>query len=118
MRFLVVDDSAVDRRLLTSMLEDLGHQADNCHTPEGALDKVTCGAYDAVFLDIVMPGQDGYKFLRSLRANPPTASQRVILYSNKKTPLEVNYGLQRAGANHYLTKPVTRESLTAVLTKI
>ena len=118
MRFLVIDDSAVDRRLLTSMLEDLGHQADNCEHPEGALDKVTSGAYDAVFLDIVMPGQDGYKLLRSLRANPPTARQRVILYSNKKTPLEVNYGLQRAGANHYLTKPVTRESLTAVLTQI
>lgn len=118
MRFLVVDDSAVDRLLLTTMLEELGHQADNCDTPVGALDKVTRGAYDAVFLDIVMPGQDGYKFLRSLRANPPTAHQRVVFYSNKKTPLEINYGIQRAGANHYLPKPATRESLTAVLTQM
>lgn len=118
MRFLVVDDSAVDRRLLTSMLEELGHQADNCDKPEGTLDKVTHGAYDAVFLDIVMPGQDGFKVLRALRANPPTSAQQVILCSSKKTPLEIDYGLKRAGANYYLTKPVTRESLTEVLTQI
>lgn len=118
MRFLVVDDSTVDRRLLTAMLEELGHQADDCDTPVGAIDKITRGAYDAVFLDIVMPDQDGYKFLRSLRANPPTARQRVIFYSSKKTPIEINYGIQRAGANHYLSKPATRESLTAVLMQI
>ena len=118
MRFLVVDDSNVDRHLLTSMLEDLGHQADACETPSGALEKVADGGYDSVFLDIVMPGQDGYKFLRSLRSHPTAANQHVIFCSSKKTSIEIDYGIKRAGANDYLTKPVTRESLSKVLMQI
>jgi two-component system chemotaxis response regulator CheY len=65
-----------------------------------------------------MPEQDGYKFLRELRSNPATAKQHVIICSSKKTPVEINYGLKRAGANDYLTKPLTQESLEASLAKI
>ncbi len=118
MRFLVVDDSAVDRRFLTSVLQKLGHQADECPDTAEALNKIASGRYTAVFLDIVMPEQDGYKFLRELRANPATAKQHVIICSSKKTSLEVDYGLKRAGANGYLVKPATRESLTEVLQKV
>lgn len=118
MKFLVVDDSNVDRHLLISLLKELGHEADAYSDTEGVLDKVAKGHYDAVFLDIVMPNQDGYKFLRSLRANPETAEQHVIFCSSKKTPIEINYGIKRAGANAYLTKPVTRETLTEVLEKV
>jgi two-component system chemotaxis response regulator CheY len=62
-----------------------------------------------------MPTQDGYKFLRELRANPTTAGQHVIFCSSKKTSLEIDYGLKRAGANQYLVKPVTRDSLVQAL---
>jgi two-component system chemotaxis response regulator CheY len=118
MRFLVIDDSAVDRHLLTSLLEELGHQAEVCSNTEGVLDKIALGHYDSVFLDIVMPEQDGYKFLRSLRANPTTSKQHVIFCSSKKTTLEVDYGLRRAGANEYLVKPVTRENIVQILQKV
>ena len=118
MRFLVVDDSAVDRRLLTSVIQELGYQADECPNTAGALNKIATGNYAAVFLDIVMPQQDGYKFLREIRANSMTAKQHVIICSSKKTPLEVDYGLKRAGANEYLVKPATRESVAQVLQKV
>ncbi|MBW4551798.1 MAG: response regulator [Aphanocapsa sp. GSE-SYN-MK-11-07L] len=118
MRFLVVDDSSVDRHLMASLLEELGHQVEACPTTEGALDKISTGNYEAVFLDIVMPEQDGYKFLRELRSNQKTAKQHVIFCSSKKTPIEVDYGIKRAGANDYLVKPVTRETLTQVLEKV
>lgn len=118
MRFLVVDDSAMDRHLLTSLLEGLGHQVDTCPNTEGALDRISTGSYATVFLDIVMPEQDGYKFLRALRSNQKTAKQHVIFCSSKKTTLEVDYGIKRAGANDYLVKPVTRESVTQVLQKV
>ncbi len=118
MKFLVVEDSLVDRHLLISLLEDLGHQVDACSNTEGALDKIATGNYTSVFLDIVMPEQDGYKFLRELRSNQATAKQHVIFYSSKKTALEVNYGLKRAGANDYLVKPVTRESLIQLLQRV
>ncbi len=118
MRFLIIDDSSVDRHSLTSLLTTLGHDVDQCDNTTEALSKIEAGCYDLVFLDVVMPEQDGYKFLRSLRLNPTTASQYVVLYSSKKTPLEVNYGLKRAGANDYLVKPVTPEDVTQVLERV
>ena len=118
MRFLIIDDSSVDRHALASLLEILGHEVDTCVSTTDALSIVAAGKYDLVFLDVVMPEQDGYKFLRTVRLNPLTASQYVVLYSSKKTPLEVNYGIQRAGANDYLPKPVSRESIEQILAKI
>ncbi|WP_019500051.1 response regulator [Pseudanabaena sp. PCC 6802] len=118
MKFLVVDDSAVDRHLLTSILEGLGHQVDACESAVGTLERILSGNYQAVFLDIVMPEQDGYKFLRELRSNDRTAKQHVIICSSKKTPVEVNYGVNRAGANDYITKPATAESVSQALQKV
>lgn len=118
MRFLVVDDSAIDRYLITSLLEELGHQADIYPNPKGVLEKIETGNYASIFLDIVMPEQDGYKVLRALRSNPATAKQYVIFCSSKKTTLEVDYGIKRAGANDYLVKPATRESIAQVLQKV
>jgi two-component system chemotaxis response regulator CheY len=42
----------------------------------------------------------------------------VIFCSTKKTPIEVDYGIKRAGADDYITKPVTRESLSQALQKV
>lgn len=118
MQVLVVDDSAVDRHLLTSLLEDLGHKVDACATPAEAQALLLAKAYKAVFLDIVMPEQDGYKFLRELRSHEQTSKQYVIFCSSKKTPVEVNYGIKRAGADDYITKPVTPESVAQALQKV
>ncbi len=118
MKFLIIDDSSVDTHALASMLEQLGHKVDRCESAIDALSTVETGAYDSVFLDVVMPEQDGYKFLRTVRLNPVTTKQHVVFCSTKKTPLEINYGVQRAGANDYLPKPVSPESIERVLAKI
>ncbi|NMF60781.1 response regulator [Pseudanabaena yagii] len=117
-RFLVIDDSATQRHLLASLLQDLGHTVDLCESTVGALDKIINNHYTAVFLDIVLPEQDGYRFLREMRSHRQTADQYVILYSTKTTKLEIEYGLKRAKANDYLPKPVSRESLSDVLRKL
>ncbi|WP_055074054.1 response regulator [Pseudanabaena sp. 'Roaring Creek'] len=116
--FLIIDDSAIQRHLLTSFLNDLGHAVDFCESTIGAIDKIIGNSYAAIFLDIVLPEQDGYKFLRELRSHPQVADQYVILCSTKSTKLEIDYGLKRAKANDYLPKPVSRESLTEVLKKL
>jgi CheY-like chemotaxis protein len=118
MRCLIIDDSSVDRHALASLLTALGHIVDQCDSPALALNQIETGGYDLVFLDVVMPEQDGYKFLRSLRLNPKTAQQYVVFCSSKKTPIEMDYGVKRAGANDYLPKPVTRESVEQVLARI
>jgi CheY-like chemotaxis protein len=118
MRFLIIDDSSVDAHALTSVLQTLGHEVDRCDSATDAMTTIESGTYDVVFLDVVMPEQDGYKFLRAVRLNPKTANQYVVFCSSKKTPLEMNYGIQRAGANDYLPKPVSRESVEEILAKI
>ncbi len=116
-KFLIIDDGATERHLLTKLLEELGHKADTAETTEGAIPKIAKGNYSAVFLDIVMPDEDGYKFLRNLRANADTSKQYVILCSTKRTKLEIEYGMKR-GADDYLPKPVTKESLQGALQKL
>jgi CheY-like chemotaxis protein len=118
MYFLIIDDSAVDTLALASILETLGHQVDLSGSTKDAMNMIESRAYDAVFLDVVMPEQDGYKFLRAVRLNPKTADCYVVFFSSKKTPLEMNYGIQRAGANDYLPKPISRESVEDVVIKI
>ncbi|SRR5579883_772295 len=118
MRFLIIDDSAVDRHFLTTLLETMGHEVEAFDTTDGVVQKLETGRYGSVFLDIVMPEKDGYKFLREIRLNQRTVNQHIILYSSKSTPVEISYGLKRAGANAYLTKPTTREQLEQTLRKI
>jgi CheY-like chemotaxis protein len=118
MRFLIIDDSSVDRHALASLLEILGHSVDQCDSPTDALNTIEHGKYDLVFLDVVMPEQDGYKFLRSVRLNPTTSNQYVVFCSSKNTSLEINYGINRAGANDYLPKPVSRDGVNQILEKM
>ncbi len=118
MQFLVVDDSAVDRQFLSSLLQDMGHNVESYDNTAGVVDKLATGQYACLFLDIVMPGQDGYRLLREIRANRETARQNVVFYSTKNTPVEVKYGLQRTGANDYIIKPASRERLSEVLQKL
>ncbi len=118
MKFLIIDDSAVDQKAIVFLLEQLGHEAEIGASTDNLLEKISQGKYNAIFLDIVMPEQDGYKFLRTLRSNPETAEQYVIFYSSKKTTIEINYGMKRAGADDYLVKPASKESLIEVINKI
>jgi len=117
-RFLIIDDSATQRHLLTSFLQDFGYTVDACESTTGALEKIINNHYAAILLDIVLPDQDGYKFLRELRSHQQVGDQYVILCSTKNTKLEIDYGLKRAKANDYLTKPVSRESLSEALLKL
>ena len=118
MKFLVVDDSSVDRHFIVSTLKNMGHQVDDRDSTFDVLEQIAKENYAAVILDIVMPDQDGFKFLRQLRSNATTADQYVIFCSSKKTPVEVNYGIKRAGANDYITKPVSPESLEQAIQKV
>jgi CheY-like chemotaxis protein len=115
---LVIDDSAVDRHSLVSLLKSLGHQVDQCDDPNNAIDIISTKDYKIIFLDVVMPDLDGYRLLRNMRLDPVAKDVYVVLCSVKKTPIEINYGLERAGANDYLPKPATRESLENVFQRL
>lgn len=118
MRLAVVDDSSLDRHLLVSLLKEMDHEVDEFESSEGVIHQLAEGRYSALFLDIVMPQQDGYKVLRAIRSHPSLANQYVIFCSSKKTSLEVKYGIEKAGANDYIAKPATQEVIMNALQKV
>jgi CheY-like chemotaxis protein len=118
MKFLIIDDSQVERYNLAVQLEALGYEVDRSEDTTQSIEQIKANNYDAIFLDVVMPGQDGYQLLREIRLNPDTAKQYIVLYSTKTTSIEIKYGLSRAGADDYLPKPVNSHKIDLVIQKI
>lgn len=114
---LVVDDSAAIRKQLELELREAGIAADFAETGEEALQKVTVQAYDLVFLDIIMPGIDGYETCRQMRLRKEMKKTPIIMLSAKTSPLDEVQGVI-AGASTYLTKPVKSEQLQKTLKRV
>ena len=114
-RVLIVDDEESTRLLLARILsQDHKLEAQLAGTCEQALRLAGNYAYDAILLDLLMPGVGGFEVLKEIRARSPNAATPVIIVSvvaDKKT-------IERclaAGANAYLVKPVRRAELLATV---
>lgn len=114
---LVVDDSAAIRKQLEIELRDAQIKADFAETGEEALEKSARQDYDLVFLDIVMPGIDGYEVCRQMRARKSMKKIPIIMLSGKTSPLDEVQGVI-AGASTYLTKPVKHEQFQETLKRV
>lgn len=116
-RALVVDDSAAIRKQLELELRQAGIASDFAETGEEALQKVASRSYDLIFLDIIMPGIDGYETCRQMRTRREMKKTPIIMLSAKTSPLDEVQGVI-AGASTYLTKPVKSEQLQKTLKRV
>ncbi|MCF6189514.1 MAG: response regulator [Cocleimonas sp.] len=114
---LIIDDSAAIRKQLELELRDAGITADFAESGEEALEKIEDTQYDLVFLDIIMPGIDGYETCRSMRTKASYKRTPIIMLSGKTSPLDEVQGVI-AGATTYLTKPVKSAMLQETLTRV
>ena len=114
---LVVDDSAAIRKQLEIELRNAHIKAEFAETGEEALEKSAQTQYDLVFLDIVMPGIDGYEVCRQMRSRKAMKKTPIIMLSGKTSPLDEVQGVI-AGASTYLTKPVKHEQFQQTLTRV
>lgn len=114
-RVLIVDDEESTRLLLARIISnDMEAEVMLAGTCEQALRLGGNYAYDAVLLDLMMPGIGGFGVLKELRANSPNGSTPIIVVSMVSEPDMVERCMA-AGANAYLVKPVERNSLTATV---
>ena len=114
-RVLIVDDEESTRLLLASMLsKDLGVDAQLAGTCEQALRFASNYAYDAILLDLLMPGMGGFGVLHELRHNSPNATTPVILVTQVAEKDTLDRCLA-AGANAYHLKPIERGELLAIV---
>lgn len=116
-RALVVDDSAAIRKQLELELRDAGISADFAESGEEALEKLAVNSYNLIFLDIIMPGIDGYETCRQMRLRSELKKTPIIMLSAKTSPLDEVQGVI-AGASTYLTKPVKSEQLQSTLKRV
>ncbi len=106
---LVVDDSPTIRKQIEMQLKLLGFSADSAGDGETALEMVERAKYHIIFLDVVMPGIDGYKVCKTIKRLPQTRLTPVIMLTGKSSPFDRVRGTL-AGCDSYLTKPVEREA--------
>src|ERR1035437_10138455 len=110
MRVLIVEDEKKTASFIRKALQAEGFAVDVCHTGDDALAAATTTPFDAVVLDIMLPGRDGLSVLRQLRERKNTTP--VLLLSARGEVNERVEGLN-AGADDYLPKPFALAELTA-----
>ena len=114
-RVLVVDDEESTRLLLARLLsKELKVDVQLAGTCEQALKLAGNYAYDAILLDLLMPGIGGLGVLAALRAASPNAATPVIVVSVVTDEATIQRCMA-AGANAYHVKPVRRAELIATV---
>jgi two-component system OmpR family response regulator len=115
MRVLIVDDEPKMAALVARALREEGHAADTAGLGEDALWMAQAAPYDAIVLDVMLPGLDGVEVLRRLRAQ---AVWTPVLLLTARDAVGDRVGGLDAGADDYLTKPFVFSELLARLRAI
>lgn len=118
-RVLVVDDSLAVQKSLELKLASLQEitAVDCVADGETALQKAATAHYDVIFLDVVMPGIDGYETCTRLRKLGQYKKTPIVMVSAKTSPLDEVKGVI-AGCTTYLTKPVQDEAFQKLSRRI
>ena len=104
-RVLIVDDSKLQRRILSKMLSKLNYELVEAETGEAALASCAKDMPDLIISDWMMPGMSGIEFCVALREMAQEDYAYFILLTSKSEKAEVARGLD-SGADDFLTKPV------------
>lgn len=115
-RALVVDDSPTVRKQLELELEASNIHVDSAETGETGLDLMGKNLYDIIFLDVMLPGADGYQVCKNIKKNPLRKQTPVVMLTSKSSPFDRVRG-SLAGCDSYLTKPVDYQEFRLVLEK-
>lgn len=113
-RILVVDDSRLQRRILLASLRRWGYVVEEAESGPEALEKCRASPPDIVISDWMMPGMNGPEFCQTFRRMVRTSYGYFILLTSKSESCDVAQGLD-AGADDFLTKPVSGDELRARL---
>jgi twitching motility two-component system response regulator PilH len=111
---LIIDDVQTDRELLGSVVVKAGHRPLYGSDGGQALSLAKANQPSLIFLDVVMPQQDGYKTCRVLKSDPQTAGIPIVLVTSKKEPSDRFWG-KKQGADDLIGKPYTPEEMLQVI---
>lgn len=107
LKLLCAEDNPYARAVMNTVLGELGHAVDFVETGEAAVAAAARGHYDAVLMDIALPGVDGLEATRRIRALPGAAGNLPVIGLSANSNVESEQAARGAGMNGYLVKPVS-----------
>jgi len=116
-RVLIIDDSHTIVALLKRMLQQNHYEVLTAYDGESGIDLARKESPNLVFLDIVLPGIDGFNVLRTLRRDPSTAGVPIIMISGNAAATEQFY-VQRIGADDFMKKPFARAEVFSRIERV
>jgi twitching motility two-component system response regulator PilH len=111
---LVVDDAAVDRDRVAAILHSAGWHVELAGSGPEALEMARVRAPDIIFMDIVMPGMDGFEACRRLAEDPTTRAIPIVFVSTKSQRAD-HLWARMQGGRELIGKPFSAEQLLGAL---
>jgi two-component system, cell cycle response regulator len=113
---LVVDDNLTVREFMANKLAPFRFNVEFADSGEKALFMCSQRHYNCVFLDVVMPGMDGYQVCKHIKGRRTVRKTNVVMLTSRSSPFDKIRGTM-AGCDAYLTKPVDEDKLLGVIAK-
>lgn len=113
---LVVDDSLTVREQMRQALQRLGIACDAADSAEAAMRLLERHTYNLAFLDVVMPGTDGYELCRKIKHNTYMRMMPVLMLTSRSSPFDRARGAL-SGCDSYLIKPITWDTFSQAVDK-
>ncbi|MCF5371342.1 response regulator [Pseudomonas syringae] len=115
-RVMVIDDAKSIRVTTESFLNELGHEVLCCNDGLNGIGSMVTFNPEILFIDVEMPRMNGLQTTRLIRGNAQFKSTPIVMLSSKDGMFDMALA-SSAGANDYIVKPPTAESIAAMMTK-
>lgn len=115
-RILIVDDDEMVLMALNELLKPEGYEIDSVGTAKDALTKVDENRYDLLMLDIIMPEMNGLELCKIIRKREDCSEIPIVFLTAKSREEDKALGLE-AGANLFLSKPISPDKLLAIVSE-
>jgi two-component system, OmpR family, alkaline phosphatase synthesis response regulator PhoP len=115
-RILIVDDDEMVRMALVELLKPEGYMLDLAASGKEALVKIDENKYDLMMFDIIMPEIDGLELCKKVRSRVEYKEIPIVFLTAKSREQDKLKGLE-AGANLFLSKPISPEKLLSIISE-
>lgn len=113
-RILIVDDDEMVRIALNELLRPEGYEVIIVSSGKDAIKKIDENNYDLLMLDIIMPEMDGFELCRKIRERENYRETPIVFLTAKSREEDKTEGLD-AGANLFLSKPISPDKLLEIV---
>lgn len=115
-RVLIIDDNAVNLKLVAYLVKAQGYEVDTAIDAESALGALQVKKPDVILMDLQLPGVDGLELTRRIKADPATRDVPIIAVTAYAMKGDREKAIE-AGCDDYVTKPIDTRALPGVIAR-